>query len=287
MTDVQGEPDAAAAEQAAADRDTVLYEVTGGVALLTLNRPDRLNAWTLAMEDRYFDLLLEAEADERVRAIVVTGAGRGFSAGADLQTADDPKLYGSLSRRPTTLPLSIRKPIIAAVNGPAAGVSLVQALQCDLRFVAEGVKLTFAFPRRGLVAEHGVSWLLPRLIGTSRALDLLLSGRVVLAEEALAMGLVNRVEPADELLEQAMAFAAELAAECSPASMAVIKQQVYADWENDLETSRVRVAGLVSASLDGPDVKEGIRAFMKKRPVAFAPLGEGSNTSLDPEGGPA
>jgi enoyl-CoA hydratase/carnithine racemase len=270
------------------DADTVLYEVTDtGVAVLTLNRPERLNAWTLAMEDRYFDLLLEAEADERVRAIVVTGAGRGFSPGVWRSTPDDPRLYGSLSRRPTTLPLSIRKPIVAAVNGPVAGVSLVQALQCDLRFVAPGVKLTFAFPRRGLVAEYGASWLLPRLIGTSRALDLLLSGRVVLAEEALQLGLVNRIVPADELVEQAVAYAAELAAECSPASMAVIKQQVYADWDTDLETARIRLAGLVSASLDGPDFKEGIRSFLKKRPVAFAPLGKGSNTSLDPEGGPA
>ncbi len=129
------------------DADTVLHEVTDtGVAVLTLNRPERLNTWTLAMEDRYFDRLLEAEADERVRAIVVTGAGRGFSPGVDLQSGDDPKLYASLDRRPTTLPLTIRKPIITAINGSVAGVSLVQALQCDLRFVAEGVKLTFAFP---------------------------------------------------------------------------------------------------------------------------------------------
>jgi len=270
------------------DADTVLLEVTDtGVAVLTLNRPDRLNAWTLAMEDRYFDRLLEVEADERVRAIVVTGAGRGFSPGVDLQSGDDPKLYGSLDRRPTTLPLTIRKPIIAAINGPVAGVSLVQALQCDLRFVAAGVKLTFAFPRRGLVAEYGASWLLPRLIGTSRALDLLLSGRVVQADEAFALGLVNRVVPAEDLLDEAVAYAAELAAECSPASMAVIKQQVYADWDTDLETVRTGVVTLMHASLDGPDFKEGVRSFLKKRPVAFAPLGQGSNTSLDPAGGPA
>jgi enoyl-CoA hydratase/carnithine racemase len=265
------------------DDEVVLYEVRDdGVALLTLHRPDRLNAWTIAMEDRYLDLLLEAEADERVRAIVVTGAGRGFSPGVDLAPGgDDPRLYGSLERRPTTLPLSIRKPVLAAVNGPVAGVSLVQTLQCDLRFAAAGVKMTFAFPRRGLVAEYGVSWLLPRLIGTSRALDLLLSGRVVLAEEAFAMGLVNRVLPADELLDATIAYAADLATECSPASMAVIKQQVYADWENDLETSRVRVAGLMGASLDGPDFTEGVRSFLKKRPPQFAPLGQGSNVELD------
>lgn len=267
--------------------DVVLYEVSDGVALVTLNRPDRLNAWTIAMEDRYFDLLLAADADPEVRAVVVTGAGRGFSPGADLGKLEDGSNagsleFGSLHRRPTTLPLTIRKPVVAAINGAAAGVSLVQALQCDLRFAAPGVKMTFAFAQRGLVAEYAVSWLLPRLIGTSRALDLLLSGRVITSEEACEMGLVNRVVPGDELLDHALAYAGELAAKCSPASMAVIKQQVYADWENDLETSRVRVAGLAATSFEGPDFKEGIRSFLKKRPPTFAPLGQGSNWLLEP-----
>ena len=274
---------------AEADPDVVLVDVRDdGVAVLTLNRPDRRNAWTIAMEDRYFDLLLELEADERVRAIVVTGAGRGFSAGVDLGApgdplSDDARRYGALDRRPTTLPLGLGKPLVAAINGPAAGVSLVQALQCDVRFVAPEVKLTFAFPRRGLVAEYGVSWLLPRLVGPGRALALLLSGRVVLADEALALGLVNRIVPLDELLATAVAYAADLAANCSPASMAVIKRQVLADWDGDLETARVRVAGLVAASLDGPDFREGISSFLRKRPPAFPPLGQGSNTSLTPD----
>jgi enoyl-CoA hydratase/carnithine racemase len=273
------------------DPDVVLVEVRDdGVAVLTLNRPDRLNAWTIAMEDRYFDLLLELEADERVRAVVVTGAGRGFGAGVDLGApgdplSDDAHRYGSLDRRPTTLPLGIGLPIVAAINGPAAGVSLVQALQCDVRFVAPGVKLTFAFPRRGLVAEYGASWLLPRLIGTGRALVLLLSGRVVLSEEALGLGLVNRIVALDELVPTAIAYAADLAANCSPASMAVIKRQVLADWDGDLETARVRVAGLVAASLDGPDFRAGISSFLRKRPPAFPPLGQGSNTSLTPDQG--
>jgi len=266
--------------------EVVLYEVRDGVALLTLNRPERLNAWTIPMEDQYFDRLLEAEADHEVRAIVVTGAGRGFSPGADLGSADEgadvsQMDFGSLKRRPTTLPLGIKKPIIGAINGPVAGVSLVQALQMDLRFAAAGVKMTFAFSQRGLVAEYGVSWLLPRLIGTSRALDLLLSSRVVTAEEALELGLVNRVVPGDDLVEAAMGYARDLADRCSPASLAVIKQQVYADWENDLETSRVRVAHLMKRSFEGDDFKEGIVSFLQKRAPSFPPMGEGSNTRID------
>jgi enoyl-CoA hydratase/carnithine racemase len=267
--------------------EVVLHEVRDGIALLTLNRPDRLNAWTIAMEDRYFDLLLEAEADPDVRVIVVTGAGRGFSPGADLgglsegEAGGNQMDFGSLKRRPTTLPLGIKKPIIAAINGPVAGVSLVQALQMDLRFVAAGVKMTFAFSQRGLVAEYGVSWLLPRLIGTGRALDLLLSGRVVTAEEAYELGLVTRVVPGEELLDTAMAYAAELVAKCSPASMAVAKQQVWADWENDLETSRIRVAHLMKRSFEGNDFREGVLSFLEKRPPTFPPLGEGSNSSID------
>lgn len=270
-----------------ADDQVVLYDVRDdGVAVLTLNRPERLNAWTIPMEDRYFDLLLEAEQDPGVRAIVVTGSGKGFSPGADLgsleEGADAGQLeFGSLKRRPVTLPLQVKKPIIAAINGAVAGVSLVQACQMDLRFAAPGVKMTFAFPQRGLVGEYGITWILPRLIGTSRALDLLLSARVVTSEEALELGLVNKVVPADELLDTTIAYAADLAAKCSPASMAVIKQQVYADWENDLETSRVRVAHLMARSFVGRDFKEGIKSFLEKRPAAFPALGEGSDFGLD------
>jgi enoyl-CoA hydratase/carnithine racemase len=270
-----------------AEEQVVLYDVRDdGVAVLTLNRPERLNAWTIPMEDQYFDRLLEAEADPKVRAIVVTGAGKGFSPGADLgsleQGADAGQLeFGALHRRPVTIPLGIKKPIIGAINGAVAGVSLVQACYMDLRFAAPGVKMTFAFPQRGLVGEYGITWILPRLIGTSRALDLLLSARVVTSEEALELGLVNRVVPAEELVDTAIAYAADLAAKCSPASMAVIKQQVYADWERDLETSRVQVAGLMARSFVGKDFKEGIKSFLEKRPAAFPALGEGSEFGLD------
>jgi enoyl-CoA hydratase/carnithine racemase len=168
--------------------EVVNMQVDDGVALITLNRPERLNAWTDEMERAYFAALDECAASEHVRVIVVTGAGKGFCAGADMQQLQDLS-DGSLSdsereaRRPQSFPLSVPKPIIAAINGACAGIGLVQALMCDIRFGAEGAKFTTAFARRGLVAEHGISWILPRLVGPARALDLLLSGRVLLAGE--------------------------------------------------------------------------------------------------------
>src|SRR5438876_415142 len=170
--------------------EVVQMTVGDGVALLTLNRPQRLNAWTDEMEHAYFGLLDRCAASEQVRVIVVTGAGRGFCAGADMQHLQELSDGGSDERhrtqvrRPQTFPLSVPKPIVAAINGACAGIGLVQALMCDIRFAAQGAKLTTAFSRRGLVAEHGISCILPRLVGPARALDLLLSGRVVLAQLA-------------------------------------------------------------------------------------------------------
>src|ERR1700726_3359416 len=162
------------------------------------------------MERDYFDLLEDCGRPRDVRVIVVTGAGRGFCAGADMQDLEnlgqngDAALAHAQDRRPQTFPHTIEKPIIAAINGPCAGIGLVQALMCDLRFAAADAKFTTAFARRGLVAEHGISWILPRLVGPARALDLLLSGRVVLAEEACALGLVNRVLAPEALLDETL-----------------------------------------------------------------------------------
>jgi enoyl-CoA hydratase/carnithine racemase len=171
--------------------DVVLREIDQGVALLTLNRPDRLNAWTNEMHRQYFDLLDDCAARDDVRAIVVTGAGKGFCAGADMgdlqALGDGGEVEGAFDQRPHTHARTIPKPVIAAVNGACAGLGLVHALMCDLRFAANEAKFTTAFARRGLVAEHGISWLLPRLVGPSRALDLLLSARVILGEEAASM----------------------------------------------------------------------------------------------------
>jgi enoyl-CoA hydratase/carnithine racemase len=259
--------------------DVVQLTVDEGVALITLNRPERLNAWTAEMEEAYFAFLRDCASDVQVRAIVVTGAGRGFCAGADmasLQAIGDgggvPGDATRAERTPQTYPLTVPKPIIAAINGACAGIGLVQALMCDVRFAAEGAKLTSAFARRGLIAEHGISWILPRLVGPSRALDLLLSARVVLAEEAEALGLVNRTLPPGELLEGALSYARDLAANCSPASMATIKRQVYGDLERGLVPALADADKLMLGSLAAPDFVEGVASFLERREPAFAAL---------------
>ena len=251
--------------------------VTDGVALLTLNRPERLNAWTREMEDLYFDLLAECGSSPDVRVVVVTGAGRGFCAGADMESLSGLGANGVTAdafagRRPQRFPLSVPKPIIAAVNGACAGIGLVQALMCDLRFAAAGAKFTTAFARRGLIAEHGISWALPRLVGPARALDLLFSARVVLAEEALSLGLVNGVHPPEELLNAVLAYARDLAENCSPASLATMKAQVWGDLERGLAESVERADGLMVESLNADDFREGVTSFVEKRPPKFAPL---------------
>lgn len=254
--------------------EVVLHEVADGVAKLTLNRPDRLNAWTPELGSRYFGLLESSAKDPAVRVIIVTGAGKGFCAGADMQTLQDIS-GGQRSAgpsKPQTYPLTIAKPIIAAINGPCAGLGLVHALMCDLRFAAAGAKFTTAFVRRGLVAEHGLSWMLPRAVGPAHALDLLLSGRVFLAEEALTMGLVNRVVAPEALLDTVMEYARELALQCSPASMAAMKHQVYRHYETDLATALRESNELMRASFKRPDFREGVASFVERRPPKFPPL---------------
>jgi enoyl-CoA hydratase/carnithine racemase len=259
--------------------EVVQRSVQDGVAVLTLNRPDRLNAWTQEMEHEYFGLLEECGGSPDVRVVVVTGAGRGFCAGADMQDLQALGEDGvdadarAQERRPQTFPLTIPKPIIAAINGACAGIGLVQALMCDIRFAAAGAKLTTAFARRGLVAEHGISWVLPRLVGPARAMDLLLSGRVVRAEEAQAMGLVNRIFEPERLLEETLSYARELAVNCSPASMATMKRQVYADLQRDLPGALAQADLLMLESFTAPDFVEGVTSFMERREPHFAALG--------------
>jgi enoyl-CoA hydratase/carnithine racemase len=251
----------------------IAYEIRDGIALITLNRPDRLNAWTPTMEREMKAALRAADGDDAVDAVIITGAGRAFCAGADLKEAAAPQDRtaepggGDFDQRYTYI-LAVGKPVIAAINGAVAGVGLCITLFCDWRFMAQGQKLTTAFAKRGLIAEHGSAWMLQRLIGTTNALDLLISGRTLLTEEAASMGLVRSV-PADRLLETAEAFARRLVDETSPRSRRVIKAQVY-------EAMRLSLGEAVAASdiaqresLESADFKEGIEAFREGRAPNF------------------
>jgi enoyl-CoA hydratase/carnithine racemase len=264
--------------------DLVLAERRGSVLVLSLNRPERLNAWTDALEELYYARLDAAEDDPEVRAIVVTGAGRGFCAGADLSDLEQGAAAGVEAAlrdrpRPRTFPLTVRKPMIAAINGPAAGLGLVEALYCDVRFAVPEAKLTTAFARRGLIAEYGVSWILPRLVGRSVALDLLLSGRVVLGEEALRLGLVDRLSEAGRVVDDAVAYAEQLAAHSSPWSMATIKAQIHADEDRSFAAAVAAAEELMIASFDRPDVEEGVHSHLERRPPAFPSLERRSQTA--------
>jgi len=253
----------------------VLYAVDEvGVATVTFHRPEVLNAVTPPMGQRYLALLRQAEADPAVRVVVVTGAGRGFCAGADLgwlagagasSFEPDPDL-------PAWLPLTMSKPLVAAVNGPAAGVGLVHAVMADLRFAAAGAKLAFVFPRLGLVAEYGTAWLLPRLVGTGHAADLLLSGRTLLAEEALAMGLVQRVLPADEVLTAALAWARDVAVNCSPRSLAAAKEQLRAASTGPVAPAVQDAVARMHDSFGWPDLPAAVTARAQGRPPTFPPI---------------
>ncbi len=267
---------------------TVLYDVGDGVATVTLHRPDRLNAWTGRMHHEYRDALARAERDDGVRVIVVTGAGRGFCAGADTRALDRHAHSGRYDAGVDLATLAmpgygvraefdhafafhygIPKPIIAAVNGPAAGVGLVLACYCDIRFAAAGAKLTTSSGRLGLPAEYGLSWVLPRLVGIGHAADLLFSSRIVLAEEAARIGLVNRVLPADELLPFTSDYARTIARDVSPASNATAKRQLYADLHGDVGTAVAESERLLEEMVQQPDYAEGVRAWREKRQPRF------------------
>lgn len=253
----------------------VLVRREGAVIVLTLNRPERLNAWTYPLGNRYFDLLDEADDDPAIRAIVVTGAGRGFCAGMDAQqlgqSAQGKGQLPSKQRRMTHA-LSIRKPIIGAINGACAGFGLVQALHFDVRFAAESAVFVTAFVRRGLNAEYGSSWLLPRIIGLGRAMDLILSGRRVTAAEAERIGLVSAVLPDDRLLPHAIAYAQEIATWCSPVAMADAKRQLHADWLVDCSAAEDRAKALGRLPGHRDDFIEGVATMVEKRPPSFRPL---------------
>jgi enoyl-CoA hydratase/carnithine racemase len=279
--------------------EQILYEVQDRIATVTLNRPDRLNAWTAVMEREVRAAMTEATADEAVRVIILTGAGRGFCSGADMsglsQASQSASKSSSLAERLAAtrteayasgpikgrldLPQAfsyrfayfptVPKPIIAALNGPAAGVGLIAALYADLRFASQTAVFTTAFARRGLVAEHGIDWILPRIVGLPNALDLLLSARKITAEEALQMGLVNKVFAAELFMSEVRAYALELAQMVSPRSMRVIKQQLFRAQNLDFGTALDASIPDVVESFYSEDFKEGVAHFVEKRAPNF------------------
>jgi enoyl-CoA hydratase/carnithine racemase len=260
--------------------DLVRFEVAAHVATLTLNRPDRGNAWTGAMEVAYRRALQRAAEDHDVGVIVVTGAGERFCVGADSRALDkvsgtgayDDGTGGGVNQaergRYSTL-WEIGKPVIAAINGAAAGIGFVLLAFADLRIAAEGAKLTTSNARLGLPAELGLSWLLPRIVGTSRAADLLLTSRVVTAEEALVMGLLNRVVPADQLRTEAQAWAEHIATNLAPSALRVVKEQLYADLQSTIADAEARYHRHLTDMVGSPDFTEGVAALTERRPPRF------------------
>jgi enoyl-CoA hydratase/carnithine racemase len=269
------------------DLEATRYDVADGVATITLHRPERLNAWTAQMNAEYRSGLWRAAGDPTVRVIVVTGAGRGFCAGAESEdlaghaergayrTWDSDALdrpgYGVRPEFDAELAyhFGIEKPIIAAINGPVAGIGFALACYCDLRFAAAGAKFTTAHGKLGLPCAFGLAWLLPRLIGLPRAMDLILSSRTFPAEEARELGLVKAVVPGDELGDTVGEYARMLATSVSPASMAASKRQVYEAFHQTAAESVRTAEALLDPMMSGPDYREGVAALREKRAPHF------------------
>ena len=267
--------------------EQILYDVRNQVATVTLNRPDKLNAWTATMEEEVNSAIRQAAADDGVRAIVLTGAGRAFCAGADmsllsaaadsngnrnvLPAQDAGAMDGARAdfRKKYAWLLSVPKPIIAGIHGPAVGLGFIIPLYCDLRMAADNARLCTIFARRGLIAEFGMAWMLPRLIGLAASADLLFTARTIDAAEALRIGLVHRVFPVTGFADAVQAFAEEIATTLSPRSIRVIKQQLYNAPFETLEESYDRAAREMVSSLNSEDFREGVRHYLEKRAAAF------------------
>lgn len=269
--------------------ETILYDVSDCICTITLNRPEKLNAWTRQMHLDLKDAMQTAGADRNVRVIILTGAGRGFCAGADMsglqaigsgtaahgenRSAAGRDIPGGSTFADFHMTYSyfpaVPKFIIAAINGPVAGLGFVVSLYADLRFAAESAVFTTSFAQRGLIAEHGVSWLLPRLVGLPAALDLLCSARKFRALEALSLGLVSRVIPDDKLMAEARAYARLMADTVSPRSVAVMKRQLWEAQFQTLAEATVQANHEMELSFQTADFKEGVAHFLEKRAARF------------------
>lgn len=267
--------------------EDILYSVADGVAVITLNRPDRLNAWRGEMARDVKAAMRAASDDDEVRVIVLTGAGRGFCAGADMNSLQAIQSDGGSARAAAAGPAdfdanarpdfrmqnswfpAVPKPIIGAINGACAGLGMVYALYTDIRFASDAAVFTTAFAKRGLIAEHGISWLLPRLIGFAAAADLLFSSRKVGAAEALSLGLVTRVFPAAEFEAGVMAYARMLASEVSPRSLREMKRELWNAQFQSLGEAIAAADADMASSFASEDFKEGVAHFLEKRPARF------------------
>jgi enoyl-CoA hydratase/carnithine racemase len=274
--------------------EQIVYAVDDAVAWVKLNRPARLNAWTNVMECEVRTAMQKADRDDAVRVIVLTGEGRGFCSGADVQGMAEmfsgaagktiseivreyqdrnpvQKCHGARSdfqKRYSYFP-SLKKPVIGAINGPAAGLGMVIALYCDIRLASTEATFTTAFAKRGLIAEYGMAWTLSRLCGHAAALDLLLSSRQVAAQEAMALRLVNRVIPQENFEAEVRAYASELAHSVSPRSLKIMKKQVYDSLFQTLCEATEEADAEMFKSFDSTDFQEGVKHFLEKRKPAF------------------
>ncbi|MFT5691211.1 MAG: enoyl-CoA hydratase/carnithine racemase [Oceanicoccus sp.] len=269
---------------------SITLETIGSAAVLTLNRPDNLNALIYPMISEFRHALAQAEADDKITGIILTGAGKGFCAGMDMNalttlSASGEKEAGDdalqLSQNPGdtdmgedyisgfTYMMTIRKPIIAAINGACAGLGLSIALFCDMRFAANNAKFITSFSQRGLVAEHGQSWILPRVVGPSKALDLFWSSRRVLSEEAKEIGLIDRIYAPDDLLNAALQYIEDLAKTAAPLSLMAMKNQVYRHLNMSLGEAMKETDTMMDISTAHDDFKEGVASFLEKRLPSF------------------
>jgi 2-(1,2-epoxy-1,2-dihydrophenyl)acetyl-CoA isomerase len=254
----------------------LLIEKKGRVLIITLNRPEVLNAFRLTMAQELVEALQQADEDESIGSVVLTGAGRGFCSGADVrgffdslrQATEGPNAAGSIVGLPRFM-LDLKRPLIAAINGPAVGVGCTMTLPCDIRIASDRARLGFIFSRVGLVPEFGSSFLLPRIVGLGKALELCLTARIIDAQEALAIGLVNKVVPHDDLMDAAMGVATTLA-KGPTRTLNLVKKVIHGGLVSDVEQAQRNEEEAFAWCLTSPEHTEGVRAFLEKREARFS-----------------
>ncbi len=266
----------------------IIYEKSDRIATVTMNRPDRMNAWTARMGAEMRKAMLDAERDDSVGAIIVTGAGRAYCAGADMgglseisagnasptagvAVAEEDFLKGERAdyRTPYSWMLALKKPVIGAINGACVGLGFTHCLYQDIRIASDKARMGLIFTQRGLAIEHGSSWMLPRIVGLAHAVEMAVSGRLIDAKEALEIGLVNRVVPHENLMATARETAGQIAQKCSPLGVAQAKKLIYQHLFTDLATAIKEDDASMTMMTRSEDFKEGVRAFVEKRPARF------------------